>query len=72
MIEITNRQKGPVQILVRSEVHHGSFTTLNLPGIGAGNNVYNLADELTTEYVEKAEKSGLISTRYVNTVIEGE
>jgi hypothetical protein len=72
MLEITNRQKGPVQLVIRSKVHNGGFTCLNIPGMGAGKNVYHLEDELTTEYVERAKKTGLISTRYVDTVIEGE
>jgi hypothetical protein len=73
MIEITNRQKGPVQLVIRSEVHNGGFTTLNIPGIGAGKNVILLKDELTTEYVGRLERNGFISTKYVNnTVIEGE
>lgn len=73
MIEITNRQRGPVQLVIRSRKHLNAFTTLNIPGIGSGKNVYPLADELMTEYVERAEKSGLISTRYVkNNVTKGE
>jgi hypothetical protein len=74
MIEITNRQKGPVQIVIRSRKHLNSFTTKNIPGIGSGNNVYELADELMTEYVERVKQAGLISTKYVkNKVItEGE
>lgn len=72
MIEITNRQKGPVQLVIRSKNHNGGFTTLNIPGIGAGHNVFLLEDELKTEYVDQAEHHGLIKTRYVNTVIEGE
>lgn len=65
MIEIKNKTKGPVQILIRSRKSPKSFTTLNVPGIGAGNNTYLLEDERSTEYVERAEKIGLISTRYL-------
>lgn len=36
MIEIKNKQKGPVQVLVRSKKHPRAFTTLNIPGIGSG------------------------------------
>lgn len=70
MIEIKNRQKGPVQLVIRSKVHNGGFTTLNIAGIGGGNNVYYLEDERMTEYVERAKKDGSIETRYVNTVTE--
>lgn len=65
MIEIKNKTRGPVQILIRSRRSPKAFTTLNVPGIGAGNNVYLLEDERTTEYVERAEKIGLISTRRI-------
>ena len=65
MIEIKNRTKSPVQILIRSRKAPKSFTTLNVPGIGAGKNIYYLEDERKTEYVDRAEKLGLISTRYI-------
>lgn len=65
MIEIKNKTKSPVQILIRSRKAPKSFTTLNVPGIGAGNNVYLLEDERSTEYVERAEQMGLISTRHI-------
>lgn len=65
MIEIKNRTKSPVQILIRSRKSPKSFTTLNVPGIGAGSNTYLLEDERSTEYVERAEKMGLISTRHI-------
>jgi hypothetical protein len=65
MIEITNKQKSPVQVLVRSRVRPRSFTTLNIPGIGAGKNIYLLEDERATEYIYRVEKLGLISTRKI-------
>ena len=65
MIEIKNKTKSPVQILIRSKKSPKSFTTLNVPGVGAGNNTYLLEDERSTEYVERAEQMGLISTRYI-------
>ncbi len=72
MIHIENKQRGPVQLVVRSRVHNGGFTTLNIPGVGAGKNFYDLEDELMTEFVTRVEKDGLITTKYVNTVTEGE
>jgi hypothetical protein len=65
MIEIRNKTRSPVQILIRSRRSPKAFTTLNVPGIGAGCNVYMLEDERNTEYVERAEKIGLISTRHL-------
>jgi hypothetical protein len=65
MIEITNRQKFPVQIVVRSRKSTNSFTTLNIPGIGAGKNVYLLEDERATEYITRVKDWGLISLRTI-------
>jgi hypothetical protein len=65
MIEIKNKTRGPVQILIRSRKSPKSFTTLNVPGIGSGKNIYMLEDERNTEYVGRAEKMGLISTRHL-------
>lgn len=66
MIEIKNKNKFPVQLVVRSKKKPNSFTTLIVPGRGAGKNVYYLQDELTTEYVNRAEKEyNLITTKYI-------
>ncbi len=65
MLEITNRQKGPVQLIIRSRKGTREFTVLNIPGIGAGNNKYLLEDERVTDYIQRAERDGLISTRYI-------
>lgn len=65
MIEIKNKGKGPVQILVRSKTAPKAFTTLIIPGIGKGKNVRLIEDEMRTDYIERVEKMGLISTRYV-------
>jgi hypothetical protein len=66
MIEIRNKTKSPVQLVIRSRKAPKAFTTLNIPGIGAGKNTYMLEDERTTEYVERAEKLGLISTKQIS------
>lgn len=65
MIEITNKGRSPVQLVVRSRKAPHSFTTLIVPGIGAMKNVVLLEDELITDVIERVEKMGLISTRYV-------
>jgi hypothetical protein len=65
MIEIKNKQKSPVQIIVRSRKSPRSFTTLIIPGIGKGQNIRLIDDELKTDYIERVEKMGLISTRYI-------
>jgi hypothetical protein len=61
MIEIKNKTRGPVQVLIRSRRSSKSFTTLNIPG----RNTYLMEDERNTEYVDRAEKMGLISTRHL-------
>lgn len=66
MLEIVNKQKHPVQLIIRSRRATRSFTTLNLPGIGSGKNVYLLEDERTTEYIDRAVKDGLISIRHTS------
>lgn len=74
MIEIKNKGRSPVQILVRSRNAPRAFTTLIIPGIGKGKNVRLIQDELATEYIERVAKMGLISTRYVpnNEIIKGD
>lgn len=65
MIEIKNKTKGPVQLVVRSRKAPHAFTTLIIPGIGKQKNVRLIEDELKTEYIDRVEKMGLISTRYL-------
>lgn len=65
MIEIKNKQKSPVQIIVRSRTAPRAFTTLIIPGIGKGKNIRLIDDEQTTDIIERVEKMGLISTRYI-------
>lgn len=66
MIEITNKTAGPVQLVVRTGPGTGrNFTVLNIPGIGANQNVRYLEDERNTKYIEEAEKKGLIKTKRV-------
>ena len=66
MIEITNHNRFPVQIIVKKKGRPRAFTTLNIPGIGKGKNVYYLDDQRSTEYIERVEsKLGLITTRYI-------
>jgi len=66
MIEITNKQRGPVQLIVKSKKEPRTMTVVNVPGLGSGNNVFYLKDELTTKYIDKAEKVyKLITTKYI-------
>ena len=63
MLEITNKTRGPVQLIVRSRRKPRAFTTLIVPGLGSGNNVKKIEDELHTEYIDRVERMKLISTR---------
>lgn len=65
MIEIRNKERGPIQLVVRSKNKPKSFTTQIIPGIGAGKNVVYIDDEKTTDYVERAATKGHISTKYI-------
>lgn len=65
MLEITNKKKYPVQLIIRSRKTARSFTCLNIPGIGANKNKYLLEDERSTEYIDRAEKDGLISVKRI-------
>lgn len=73
MIEITNKTRGPVQLTIRTGAgREKGLTVLNIPGIGAGKNVYLLEDERHTEYVDRAEKAGLITQKKVTRKGKGE
>jgi N-acetyl-gamma-glutamylphosphate reductase len=78
MYKITNKIKSPVQVLVRSYTEvPGSgtraFTTLNIPGVGAGNNVYMLEDERhLPEYTERLKKAKMIDVQHVPNKIRKE
>lgn len=65
MIEIKNKLRSPIQLLIKSKTHPRQFSTLIVYGMGAGKNVYLLEDELKTKYIDDAEKKGLIVTRYI-------
>lgn len=63
MIEIKNKTRGPIPIIVRSKNGPREFTTLAIPGTGSGKNVIYLEDEKKTEYIERLEDRKLITIR---------
>ena len=65
MLEIKNKNKFPVQLIIKSRKAPRSFTTLNVQSIGSGKNIYYLEDERTTEYIDRAVDQGLISVKYL-------
>jgi hypothetical protein len=67
VLEITNRNKFPLQLVVKSRRAPSSFTVLNVPGIGSGKNIFLLEEERSTDYILRAEKRGLITTKILNT-----
>jgi hypothetical protein len=73
MLEIRNKTRQPIQLIVRSRRKPRSFTTLNVPGIGSGKNIILLEDEKATDYIDRVEAMGLISTQYLpNRLYKGE
>jgi len=73
MLEIRNKNRFPVQLVIRSRKTPRSFTVLNIPGIGSEKNIYYLEDERATDYIDRAEKQGLISVKQVpNKLRKGE
>jgi len=65
MLEITNTQRCPVQVMVRSTTRTRSFTTLIIPGRGKGNNKVVIEDEAVTDNIKVVENYGFISTRRI-------
>jgi hypothetical protein len=65
MIEIENKGRSPIQLVVRSKKAPRAFTTLIVPGIGSGNNIKVIEDERHTDVIDRIERMGLITTRYL-------
>ena len=66
MIEIKNRTAGCVQLIVKSfsprREHSKAFTCLNIPG----HKKVRISDKRAVRtYIERSEKWGFISTRYI-------
>jgi hypothetical protein len=66
MIEITNKQRYPVQLIVRSRRAINQFTVMDIPGVGKEKNKVIIEDDRYTQYIDRAEQAGLISTRILN------
>lgn len=65
MIKITNKSRSPIQLIIRSKKLSRSFTTLAIKGLGSGKNTYYLEDERKTDYIDRVEKMGLITTQHI-------
>jgi hypothetical protein len=66
MIEITNLNRTPIQIIVKSKRTTNAFTVLNVPGVGKGKNKILIEDGIHTPYIDQAERSGYIKQRILN------
>lgn len=69
MLELTNRTKGPLQVMVRSRRKVDTFTTLTIPGVGSGKNVVLIEDERITENIERLRRDKLLVYTYIEDVI---
>lgn len=65
MLEITNKTKQPIQLVVRSKRAPKAFTVLNIPGIGVNKNVFLLEEERSTDYILRAEQKGFIKIKKI-------
>jgi hypothetical protein len=65
MLEIKNRRRYPMPLIIKSKRRPKSMTIINIPAMGKGKNIYLLDDELHTLYVDAAEKAGDISIKKI-------
>lgn len=65
MLEIRNKLKSPIQIIVRSTTKPRALATLNIPGVGSGKNICWIEDERHTEYIDRLKDKKLISVERV-------
>ena len=74
MIEIRNKTRSPIPIMVKSRKAPRSFTTLTIPGMGADANVVLIPDEKWTDEISRLEEKKMISVRRIsnNQIREGE
>lgn len=69
MLEITNKTKQPIQLVIRSKKAPKAFTVLNIPGLGLNKNTFLLEEERVTDYILKAEQKGFIK---INKILKKE
>lgn len=65
MVEIRNKQRFPIPLILKSKNYQKGITHKILPGIGKGKNIITIEDELLTAYITEAEKQGLISVKKI-------
>jgi hypothetical protein len=60
MKEIINKDRGPLQLMVRSKNKAVGFTTQILPGKGKGNHIIFIEDEEYTDQINYLKEEKLI------------
>jgi hypothetical protein len=65
MIEIRNKQRFPIPLILKSKNYQKGITHKILPGIGKGKNIFVIEDEQFTAYITEAEKRGWISVKKI-------
>jgi hypothetical protein len=63
MITITNLQRSPLQLMVRSNKKTRDFNTKVLPGLGRGMNTCKLPEERITDQIRRLEKDGFLTLK---------
>lgn len=62
MIEIINKQRGPIQLMLRSKTKANGFDLATLKGFGAGQNRMVISEEEMTPQISRLENLKLITT----------
>lgn len=65
MIEIRNKRRYPISLIIKSRRRPRGMAIINICSIGKGKNIYLLDDELNTEYVDKAAAAGDIEIKRI-------
>ena len=63
MIEVKNKTRQPVQVMVRSATKNRTFNTTVIPGMGKGKNVRRWPEELITDQMRHLEREGFLVLR---------
>ena len=66
MIEVKNKTRQPVQVMVRSATKNRAFHTTVIPGMGKGKNVREWPEELITDQIRQLERDGLLALKETN------
>jgi len=65
MLEITNLDRSPLQLIVKSRKKLRAFTTKVLPGRGSGHNKVRIPEEISTEWIDRLKDLRLIDVKVI-------